>query len=182
MDSTISGPTKLETEISKSFNIEEEVVQVEIEENVAVTRNQYYMRTRNAENQTQQSVCSGDSYSDTESINVRLVDGPYVPRSNSSSINQRRPARVPQVIRIIAEEKPYNLSYLIDADKVNDPDEIQRVKNLCFVWFAARFSNFATKTQILSHIKGMSGTALLRFIFCVSSLYKNFFKALGDQT
>ena len=56
---------------------------------------------------------------------------------------------------LVSHEIKYNLFYSIDADKINDIDEVLRVKALCLRWFAFKFKDTDAKAQILRHTEGI---------------------------
>jgi hypothetical protein len=124
----------------------EAVEQAEMKE----SRANYNLRARKEiSNDEMKESESNDSCEDSKS---RSLDGPYVP---SSSGSLKQPSVRPCVTRVHVNEIKYNLFYSIDADKINDIDEVLRVKALCLRWFAFKFKDTDAKAQILRHTEGI---------------------------
>jgi hypothetical protein len=128
----------------------EAVEQAEMKE----SRANYNLRARKEiSNDEMKESESNDSCEDSKS-RLRSLDGPYVPKASSSG-SLKQPSVRPCVTRVHVNEIKYNLFYSIDADKINDIDEVLRVKALCLRWFAFKFKDTDAKAQILRHTEGI---------------------------
>ena len=128
----------------------EAVEQAEMKE----SRANYNLRARKEiSNDEMKESESNDSCEDSKS-RLRSLDGPYVPKASSSG-SLKQPSVRPCVTRVHVNEIKYNLFYSIDADKINDIDEVLRVKALCLKWFAFKFKDTDAKAQILRHTEGI---------------------------